>query len=186
MLTLILWTVIALGAAFGLTYLAVRRNVRRLPPIVLPAGETMPVTALERLAKRSLILVLLPTLAAAAVVAYHGPDVWWANDHVRLLATGLLVAALAAFTFYVARIGAWTSRDDGTLDERDRAILASAPAGQAPAMLVTLAAWMIGLIEAYHGVESVPTVFLYLIFWSCVMVSVLALLAGVVVGSRRQ
>ena len=58
-----------------------------------------------------------------------------------------------------------SQRDDGALDERDRAILASAPAGQAPAMMVTMAAWMIGLIETYHASHLVPSAFRYHMFW---------------------
>jgi hypothetical protein len=79
-----------------------------------------------------------------------------------------------------------SQRDDGTLDERDRTILASAPAGQAPAMMVTMAAWMIFLIETFHASHFIPSVFLYLIFWSLLMVSILALLAGVVISYRRS
>jgi len=182
----ILLSIIALGAAFAVLSIAVRRAQRRLPPIELAPGERLPTTPLQRLARWCLLLTLLPTLAAAAVVAYHGPRVWWDSDPVRLTATGLLLVALGVFAFYGVRIGIWTARDDGTLDERDRAILASAPAGQAPAMIVTLAAWMIGLIGAYPGAGAVPKVFLYLIFWSCLMMSVLALLAGVVIGYRRS
>lgn len=181
----ILWGVIALGVAFVALYVVVGRARRRLPPIELPAGERMPVTALQRLAGMTLLWSLLLTLAAAAVVVYFGPRAW-DSDSVRLTATGLLLAALAVFTVYLARIRMWTLRDDGTLDERDRAILATAPVGQAPAMLVTLAAWLIGLIETYHGGQMVPAVFLYLIFWSCLMVSVLALLTGVMLGYRRS
>lgn len=104
----------------------------------------------------------------------------------RLSATGLLLAALAVFTYYIGRVRMWIIRDDGTLDERDRAILSSAPVGQAPAMMVTLAAWMIGLSERYHVSHLVPSAFLYLIFWSLLMVSILATLAGVVIGYRRS
>ncbi len=182
----ILWSIIVLGAAFGVLYVVVRRAQRTLPPIVLPSGETMPSTALQRLAWQSLAPIFLLTLAAAAVVAYNGTSVAWENDAVRLSATGLLLAALAVFTYYISRVRTWIIRDDGTLDERDRAILASAPAGQAPAMMVTLAAWMIFLIETYHASRLVPSAFLYLIFWSLLMVSILALLAGVVIGYRRS
>lgn len=182
----ILWAVIALGAAFGVMIVVVRQARRVLPPIVLPAGEQMPTTALQRLTWQSLGPIFLLTMAAGAVVAYNDVSVWWDNDAVRLTATGLLLAALAVFAYYSSRIQIWIIRDDGTLDERDRAILASAPAGQAPAMMVTLAAWMIGLIEKYHVSHLVPSAYLYLIFWSLLMVSILAMLAGVVIGYRRS
>lgn len=185
-MTVILWGIIVLGAAFGVLYVVVRRAQRTFPPVVLPPGEAMPSTALQRLAWQSLVSIFLLTVAAAAMVAYHGVSVSWDNDAVRLSAAGLLLAALAVFTYYISRVRVWIIRDDGTLDERDRVILASAPAGQAPAMMVTLAAWMIGLIETYHASHLIPSVFLYLIFWSLLMVSILALLAGVVIGYQRS
>lgn len=183
---LILFGIIALGAALGLMYFSVRSAQRRLPPIVLPAGEKMPATVLQRLAAVTLAITLLFTIAAVAVVAYNGADVFWDNDTVRLTTTGLLLAALVAFAIYNGRVWRWTARDGGPLDERDRVILAAAPAGQAPAMIVTLAAWMIGLTETYRSTQLIPSVFLYLIFWSLLMVSVLGLLAGVVMGYRRS
>jgi len=183
---LILWSILALGVAFGALYLGVRRAQRRLPPIALPPGEKLPTTALQRLAQWSLLAGVLLTLAAAAIVAYFGAAAWWDRDAVRLPVTGLLLAVLAVFTFYLTRVRLWTARDDGTLDERDLAILACAPAGQAPAMIVTLAAWMIGLVETYQATHAVPSAFLYLIFWSCLMVSILGLLGGVVIGYRRS
>jgi len=183
---LIFWSILALGAAFGVLYVVVRRAQRGLPPLVLPPGEAMPTTALQRLAWQAVVAILLLTLAAAVIVSYNGVAIAWDDDTVRLSATGLLLAALAVFTYYLSRVRLWIIRDDGTLDERDRAILASAPAGQAPAMMLTLAAWMIGLIEAYHASHLVPSAYLYLIFWSILMVSILALLSGVVIGYRRS
>lgn len=182
----ILWGVVALGLAFVALYVVVRRAQRVLPPIVLPPGETMPTTALQRLAWQTLAGVFLLTAAAAVVVVRHGVSVAWDDDAVRLTATGLVIAGLAVFTYYISRVRMWIIRDDGTLDERDRAILSSAPAGQAPAMMVTLAVWMISLIEKYQASHLIPSAYLYLIFWSLLMVSILAALAGVVIGYRRS
>lgn len=53
-------------------------------------------------------------------------------------------------------------------------------------MIVTLAAWTIALTETYRSTQLIPSVFLYLIFWSLLMVSVLGSLAGVVMGYRRS
>lgn len=183
---LILLGIIAVGVAFALLDFSVRSARRRLPPIALPAGEKMSATVLQRLAAMTLAIVLLFTIAAVAVVAYNGADVFWDNDTVRLTTTGLLLAGVVAFAIYNGRVWRWTARDDGPLDERDRVILAAAPAGQAPAMIVTLAAWMIALTETYGSTQFVPSVFLYLIFWSLLMVSLLGLLAGVVMGYRRS
>lgn len=182
----ILWIVLSLGAAFVASYVFVRRAQRVQPRIAMPTGETMPTTALQRLAWQVFVPALVLTKAAAAVVAYHGADVAWDNDTVRLTATSLLLAALGVFTYYIARVRLWLMRDDGTLDERDRAILASAPAGQAPAMMVALALWMIALTERYHATHLVPLAYLYLIFWSLLMIGILATLAGVIIGYRRS
>lgn len=146
----------------------------------------MPATALQRLATRTLVIIGALTLLVVALVAYYGPLMSWQSDSIRVTATVLLVVALAVFAFYGARVQRWTARDDGRLDERDRIVLASAPAGQAPALLVTLAVWMIALTETHRTTGVVPTEYLYLVFWSCVMVSVLALLAGVLLGYRRS
>lgn len=182
----ILWIVLALSAAFVASYVFVRRAQRVQPRIAMTTGETMPTTSLQRLAWQVFVLTLVLTLAAAAVVVYHGVAVAWDDDTVRRTATFLLVAALGVFTYYIARVRLWLMRDDGTLDERDRAILASAPAGQAPAMMVAMAIWMIALIEKYHATHLVPSAYLYLIFWTLLMVSILATLAGVIIGYRRS
>jgi cytochrome bd-type quinol oxidase subunit 2 len=185
-MTPVLWSIIAILAAFGVAMFVLRRAQRRIPPLILAPGESIPTTALQRLARTSLLLATLLALAAGTIVVYHGAQVFWDNDQVRLTVTGLLIAALGVFAVYSSRVALWIAKDDGTLDERDRAILESAPAGQAPAMLVTLAVWMIALAETYRDSHLVPSVFLYLIFWSCLMVSVLMLIAGVVIGYRRQ
>jgi hypothetical protein len=185
-MTFVLWSIAAVVAAIGFAMVIVRRNQRRLPPIVLAPGESMPTTPLQRLARAALAVSGLFAAAAAATVAYHSPQVFWDRDPVRLAVTGLMLAALGVFAMYQVRVASWTARDDGTLDERDRAIIGSAPSGQAPAMIITLAAWLIGLGEAFHGMDAVPLVFVALMFWSSLLVSVLALLAGVVIGYRRQ
>jgi hypothetical protein len=182
----VLWSVLAIAAAFAVVFFTVNRARRRLPPIELPAGEKLPTTRLQRLAWGSFGAVLLFAAAATAVVAWNGVETAWDDDAVRLSATGLVLAAVGVYAGYGARVGFWAGRDDGSLDERDRAILAAAPAGQAPAMLVTLAAWMIVLIERYHEAHLVPSAYLYLLFWSTLLVSILALLAGVVIGYRRS
>lgn len=177
---------VALIAAFAAMLFFVRRAQDVIPPITLAPGESIPATALQRLAAQSLAGTLAFTAAAAALVGYHGVEVWFDTDSVRLPVTGLLLGGLAVFTYYITRVRLWLMRDDGTLDERDRAILASAPAGQAPAMMVTMTAWMLVLIEKYHATHLVPSAYLYIIFWSLLMVSMLAALAGVVIGYRRN
>jgi hypothetical protein len=183
---IVLFGILALTLAFGIAYLVLRRAQRRIPPLVLAPGESVPTTAVQRLAKTTLLWASGLALAAGAIVAVKGASTFWEDDLTRLAVTGLWIAVIGVYALYASRVATWIARDNGTVDERDRAIVASAPAGQAPALIVTLAAWMIGLTETFRTTHLVPSVFLYLVFWSCLVVSVLALLAGVVIGYRRQ
>jgi len=180
----ILWTIIALAAAAGWSYLTVRRTQRVLKPLALPDGERLPLTAMQKVTWQALVPTVLFMLASTAIVAYHGVITIWDNDQVRLLVTLLNIAALGGYTYWIARVRTWIIRDD-TLDERDRAILAAAPAGQAPAMMVAMAAWLIYLSETFHATHLVPTAYLYAMFWTVLLTSVVASLLGVLVGYRR-
>ena len=183
-MAVIFWTIIALAAAVGWSYLTVRRTQRVLRPITLPDGERIPITAMQKVAWQSLVVTLIPMIGAAALVSYHGVMAVWDNDDVRLIVTVLNVAALGGYTYFITRVRAWMMRDD-TLDERDRAILAAAPAGQAPAMMVALAAWLIYLSETFHTTHLVPLAYLYAMFWTVLLTSLVASLLGVLVGYRR-
>lgn len=52
-------------------------------------------------------------------------------------------------------------------------------------MLVTLAVWLIGLQESYRAEGAVPVFYLYLMFWSVLVVSLLAFPLGILLGYRR-
>ncbi len=181
----VLWTIIALAVAAGWSYVTVRRTQQVLRPIQLANGERMPTTPLQRVAGQALVVTVLFMCASTAIVAYYGVMVVWDNDQVRLLVTLLNVAALGGYTYWIARVRTWMIRDD-TLDERDRAILAAAPAGQAPAMMVAMAAWLIYLIETFHSTHLVPSAYLYAMFWTVLLTSIVAGLLGVLVGYRRM
>ena len=78
------------------------------------------------------------------------------------------------------------TREDGQLDERDRAILGRAATAQAAGILITLAIWTVGLSETFHAAGAVPVFYLYLVFWSCVVVHLLGLPVGILLGYRRS
>ena len=75
---------------------------------------------------------------------------------------------------------------DGRFDERDGLIMARSCAGVGGAMMVVMAAWMIGLTEAHIETRLVPTYYLYLVFWSLVLTNVIASLAGILLAYRRS
>lgn len=182
----ILWIIIAIGAAGIWSYIAVRRTQHVLKPVAMPPHEPMPMTPLQRVVWQALVPTLLFAVIAGWMVGYHGVEAVWNNDSVRITVTLLLLAALGGYTYYIARLRLWLTKDDGTLDERDRAILAAAPAGQAPAMMVAMAAWMIALTERYHQAHLVPSAYLYAMFWTLLLVSIIASLLGILVGYRRS
>ena len=72
------------------------------------------------------------------------------------------------------------------VDERDRAILSGSSGLQSGAVLTTLVVWVIGLTESFHAVGAVPLYYLNLVFWSCLVVNLLALPLGVLLGYRRS
>ena len=77
-------------------------------------------------------------------------------------------------------------REKGMVDERDRLIVDRAPRIQWLAVIFTLVAWMITLTEVYHDTGLVPSVFLYVIFMSVLIVSTLAQSLGILIGYWRM
>jgi hypothetical protein len=110
------------------------------------------------------VLGLLPAVAAGWMVLQYGPQRIYDDDGLRAVFTLLLLAIVAVFLGVGVRLKTWLAHPDSPLDERDRAILARAPTWQPAAMLLVLAAWMIGLIESFHATGAVPLFYLYLIF----------------------
>jgi len=43
-----------------------------------------------------------------------------------------------------------------------------------------------GLVEHFHSAGAVPLFYMYLIFWSCLIVNLMALPIGILIGYRRQ
>ncbi len=76
-------------------------------------------------------------------------------------------------------------RKPGMVDERDRMILDRAPRIQWLAVVFTLAAWVIALTEVYHDTSQIPSVFMYVIFMSILIVSTLAQSLGIIIGYWR-
>jgi hypothetical protein len=155
-----------------------------LPP--LPTEVRLPVTRLQKLARWTFLVGLVLAGSAAAIVVAYGPQAVYDTDGLRLPFTFLVLASLVLLLVMLLMAKTWADRGDGTLDERDQAILDRAHIAQAPAMLVTLAAWMVGLMESFRDSGGVPTFYLYLVFWSVLVINMLALPLGVLLGYRRR
>lgn len=184
-MTPILWLVAALLIAGLIIFTSSLTTRRLLPAIELPDGEALPRTPLQRRAAWTLLGVIVLSLVAAGILLYFGAGRWWDDDAVRLSFTGLLLAALGVYLAFTISVRSLASRDDGSFDERDSAIMARSCAGVGGAMMSVLAIWMIGLVETFIDTRLVPSYFLYLVFWSCVMTNVIASLAGILLAYRR-
>ena len=68
------------------------------------------------------------------------------------------------------------------VDERDKLIVERAPRIQWLAVVFSMVIWTIALTEIYHDTGMVPSVFLYVIFMSILIVSTLAQSAGILIG----
>jgi hypothetical protein len=183
-MSILLWGIAALVAGA----LVVGVGVRRLSPVdgPPPLDEPLPDTPLQRLAQRGLWIGGALTAALVAYALYFGPERVQQDDPVRIGFTLILLVILAVFAWIALRTTSWARRDDGTLDERDLQILAASQGLRSAAILLTLAVWLIGLQESFHGAGSVPIYFLYLVFWSCLLVSLLAFPVGILVGYGKS
>lgn len=185
---IILWAVAALVAGMLALAIVTQRELRARPTLELPPGESLGSTRLQRLARRYLWLGVVPVALAAAIVVWAGPQTFYERDAVRIGVSLLLLSGLFVLAGFAFQASAWSRRraGGGPLDERDREILEKAPKVEGGPMLVTLALWVVGLQQAFWSAGAVPLVYLYLIFWSLLMVKALALPIGVLIGYHRS
>jgi Ca2+/Na+ antiporter len=185
-MNIIIWVITALLIAAVVVFIASRQTRRLLPAIELPDGESLPATRAQTYARRTLLAISLLTVLAFGIVIHHGAQVWWDNDTVRLTFTFLLLAALLVYLWFSLALKSLENRDDGSFDERDSIIIGRSCSGVCAAMMVVIAAWMIALTETFQATHLVPTYYLYLLFWSCVMTNVIASTAGILLAYRKS
>jgi hypothetical protein len=180
----VLWTVAAVLAGLAMTVAGMwtlRRGRRgRGAPL---GGERVPLTALQKIALGGLAAGVFATAAVVVMVAVAGPEAVRNTEALRLAAEALLVVALVVLVVPFA-LATHKSRSPAFVDERDREILARAPAVQVRALIVAIAAWTVVLTEAFRQSGQVPVFYLTLIFWTCVVVAAMALPIGVLLGYR--
>lgn len=183
-MSVVLWGVLALAGGFVALWIAARMARPTAAP--LPANTEFPPTPMQKVARWSIGIGALLAATAAALVVANGARATFESDTLRLTFTLILVAVLGVVGAATVWLRRQVTREDGLLDERDRTILGRAPAAQAIGMVVTLAIWTVGLAEHFHDAGAVPVFYLYLVFWSCVVVDLLALPVGILLGYRRS
>ena len=104
------------------------------------------------------------------------------NVNFRLTIDFLMIAALVSSLVIVNL----PLRKPSMVDERDRRIIEGAPRVQWLAIIFTLVAWTIGLTEHYHDTGLVPSVYLFIVFMSVLVVSSIAQSIGIIIGYWRN
>jgi len=182
-MTVLIWGVLAIAAGFLVLWIAGLRTMPKVPP--LPEGVDLPATPMQRSAQWSLIVGLVFAAAAAFVLIGNGADTTYDDDKIRMLFTLLVLIAIVVPGVATIQLKGRAKTESASMDERDLTILEGAPAMQALATLVTLAVWVVGLGEQFRDAGAVPVFYLYLMFWSCLLMYVIGLPVGILVGYRR-
>lgn len=169
---------LAIAVMLGYWLMAIRTSARSAPAV--------PMSPLQRLACFGFSIGVGWLLALlGAFVATGGAENYATDASARLLVSALFVVGLAANAGALGLARRRPRLLRLVVDERDRKAVSMAPGIQLGVMTIALAAWMIGLTEAYWDVGHVPVVFLYLIFLSVVAVNIVAAWAGIVLGYWR-
>jgi hypothetical protein len=183
-MSVLLWGVLAIAAGFAALWIAGRRVMPKVPP--LPTDLEIPTTPMQRTARWGLAGGLVFGAAAAAVLVFFGPDYVYDTDNVRVVFTLLVFASIAVPGGTAIQLKQRAKAHPENMDERDSAILERAPAIQSVATVITLAVWVVGLGQRFHDAGAVPMFYLYLVFWSCLVVNVIGLPVGILIGYRRR
>ena len=138
------------------------------------------------LQKRALYGLIFGVVWAVAIIVVFimrgGVNAFNTDVGFRLIIDGLWIGGLVVYLILFRTI----MRKPGKFDERDKLIMDRAPKVQWMAVIIALVVWMITLSEIYHDVGQVPVVFLFLIFMSSLIVSMVAQSVGILVGYRRM
>jgi hypothetical protein len=142
----------------------------------------LPMTLLQKRAWFGLGIGLAVTAGVLLLMLSRGPTQIFDDAATRYSFYGLIgIGGLLWLLVYLL-----TRHPTGVpMDERDRAILAHAPAIQSGLIVISLAFWMIGLTEVYRDEGAIPIVFATLIFWSSWIMHMLGLSIGVLFGYWR-
>ena len=137
------------------------------------------------LQKRAFYGLIFGIAWAIAIVAVFilkgGATAFDADQSFRLIMDGIWVGGLIVYLVLFYPI----LRKPKLVDERDKLIYDRSPRIQWLAVIFALVAWVIGLTEGFRG-QGVPTVFLYVMFFTILCVSAIAQCIGILVGYWRM
>jgi hypothetical protein len=137
---------------------------------------------LQKRAFYGLIFGIAWAIAIVAVFILKGGATIFDTDQTfRLIMDGIWVGGLIVYLVLFYPI----LRKPNLVDERDRLIYDRSPRTQWLAVILTLVAWVIGLTEGFRG-QGVPTVYLYLMFFTILCVSSIAGSIGILIEYWRM
>ncbi len=117
----------------------------------------------------------------AAFILKGGANAFDKDQAFRLSMDGIWVGGLIVYLVLFYPI----LRKPNLVDERDKLIYDRSPRIQWLAVIFSLVAWVIGLSEGFRG-QGVPTIFLYVMFFTILCVSAIAQCIGILVGYWRM
>lgn len=126
------------------------------------------------------------TAAIIAVLITKGVTTFHEEQGTRLIVTALFLFGLFSWAVLLAPIFHWPGRVKRLFDERDEIIVRRALQVQLWAVIITMVVWSIALTEAYWGQGEIPIVFPNLMFFSIIIVNMLAQATGILIGYWRM
>ena len=184
---LALWQVPLLGTVVVLGIVAAVVLVRVWPrrgPVSAEEREEManaPMSPSQKGAWCGLLIGVVTFATITAILVTKGAAEYWENDDLRLTVVAIFIGGIVAHPI-VSNLFRITSFLKEHVDEREDAIVSRASIVQPPAILITLAAWLITLTQRYHEQGAVPVVYLYLMFGSVILVLMISQSVGVLLG----
>jgi len=178
------WIVPILGAVIVFGVLGLILLVRVWPrrsDLTAEERAEMAAAPMPPLKKRALLGLAIGVVTATIttwLVATNGAAEYWENDDLRLQVVIVFIVGLISHSLVPALL-MLKDESTGGIDERDRAILARAPAVLFPAVLLTLGAWNVSFTLRFHDEGAVPMVYMYLLFGSVLLVMMIAQSLGV-------
>ena len=137
---------------------------------------------LQKRALYGLIFGIVWIIAMTLVFILKGGAAAFDTDQTfRLIMDGIWIGGLIVYLVLLYPV----IKKPTQVDERDKLILDRSPRVQWLAVIFTLVAWVIGLTEGYHS-QGIPPVFMYLMFFSILIVSSIAQCIGILIGYRSM
>jgi len=141
------------------------------------------------LQKRAWLGLGIGVAASAAIVALlvtRGATSFNEDDGTRWIFYALVLGMLIAWTVLLTPFFRGSGRTRALRDERDEAIIRRATQAQLWGTIGVVVAWSIALTEVYSDRGEIPIVFPNLIFWTVIVVNMLAQAIGILIGYRRM